>query len=72
MPALVLFDYSMTLRREVALIWAKPFTLVRLLFHANRWILLLWATFSFHSTFFPEAENSTVSAAVLGFQALVE
>ncbi|OCH87679.1 hypothetical protein OBBRIDRAFT_795996, partial [Obba rivulosa] len=51
--ALVIFDHLSTLPREVNLIWRRKLSPVAILFHLNRWTLLVWAALNFTIAFFP-------------------
>lgn len=40
--AFVLYDHMCTLSREIELVWGRRLTSVTLLFHLNRWAILVW------------------------------
>jgi len=51
--ALVLYDYLGTVARERELVWGRRLSRVVVLFHLNRWTLLVWATLNSGTMFLP-------------------
>ncbi|OCH88097.1 hypothetical protein OBBRIDRAFT_735073, partial [Obba rivulosa] len=51
--ALVIYDHLATLSRELDWIWNRKFTSVTLLFHLNRWTILLYTILNIVGEFLP-------------------